>query len=395
MSAYSIIDVDTHVTETPDVWVDRVPARMRDKVPYVDVDKRGRQCWFLNGKRMSIIGLTATAGRGDMQNWPATYDDMHPGAYDANERLKYMDEMGIWAMVMYPNVAGFGNQQFLQLGDPELMLACVEAYNDWQTDWASADSRRLLPITSIPFWDIDAAVKEVRRCADKGHRGILFTGEPQAFGQPFMGDRHWDPLWETAVELNLPLSFHIGSGDMEDGLGREKVAAYGRMSTFTSGSVNVFLKNGFQMSELLLSGIFVRHPEVQFVSVESGVGWIPFTLEALDYQFHGQPGLRRAPRVRPAAVGVLQDQRPRLLLVRAGRAGPPHRQGRRRPHHVRDRLPAPHLALRGRRPHRDRQRPRRFRRGDPPQDPVGNGQKLYKVTEPTPADEEKLAALSS
>ena len=75
---------------------------------------------------------------------------MHPGAYDANARLKYMDEMGIWAMVMYPNVAGFGNQQFLQLGDPELMLACVEAYNDWQTDWASADSRRLLPITSIP-----------------------------------------------------------------------------------------------------------------------------------------------------------------------------------------------------------------------------------------------------
>ena len=102
-----------------------------------------------------------------------------------------------------------------------------------------------------------------------------------------MGDRHWDPLWETAVELNLPLSFHIGSGDMEDGLGREKVAAYGRMSTFTSGSVDVFLKNGFQMSELLLSGIFVRHPEVQFVSVESGVGWIPFTLEALDYQFMG------------------------------------------------------------------------------------------------------------
>jgi len=285
VSAYSIIDVDTHVTETPDVWVDRVPARMRDKVPYVDVDKRGRQCWFLNGKRMSIIGLTATAGRGDMQNWPATYDDMHPGAYDANERLKYMDEMGIWAMVMYPNVAGFGNQQFLQLGDPELMLACVEAYNDWQTEWASADPRRLLPVASTPFWDIDAAVKEVRRCAEMGHKGILFTGEPQAFGQPFMGDRHWDPLWETAVELGLPISFHIGSGDMEDGLAREKVAAYGRMSTFTSGSVNVFLKNGFQLAELLLSGIFVRHPEVQFVSVESGVGWIPYALHRMDFEF--------------------------------------------------------------------------------------------------------------
>ena len=59
------------------------------------------------------------------------------------------------------------------------------------------------------------------------------------------------------------------------------------MSTFTSGSVDVFLKNGIQLSELLLSGIFVRYPEIQFVSVESGIGWIPFMLEALDYQFQG------------------------------------------------------------------------------------------------------------
>ena len=110
MSAYSIIDVDTHVTETPDVWVSRVPKHLRDKVPYVELDEKGRHCWYLNGKRMSVIGLTATAGRGDMMDPPATYDDMHPGAYEPNARLKYMDEMGIWAMVMYPNVAGFGNQ---------------------------------------------------------------------------------------------------------------------------------------------------------------------------------------------------------------------------------------------------------------------------------------------
>jgi hypothetical protein len=44
---------------------------------------------------------------------------MHPGAYDAKAYLKYMDEMGIWAMVMYPNVGGFGAQQFLKLNDPE------------------------------------------------------------------------------------------------------------------------------------------------------------------------------------------------------------------------------------------------------------------------------------
>ena len=40
---------------------------------------------------------------------------------------------------------GSAARRFLQLGDPELKLVCVEAYNDFQTDWASADSRRLIP----------------------------------------------------------------------------------------------------------------------------------------------------------------------------------------------------------------------------------------------------------
>jgi uncharacterized protein len=212
---------------------------------------------------------------------------MHPGAYDAKARLKYMDQMGIWAMVMYPNVGGFGAQQFLKLGDPELMLTCVQIYNDWQTEWASADSRRLLPITSIPFWDVDAAVTEVRRCAAMGHRGILFTGEPQYYGKPLIGDPHWNPLWEVAVDLDLPISFHIGSGNMEEGLLQNKMKVYGKMAAFTELAVDIFLRNGVQLTDLLLSGVLARYPKIKFVSVESGIGWIPFMLEALDYQYRG------------------------------------------------------------------------------------------------------------
>ncbi len=295
MSGYSIIDVDTHVSEQPDLWTSRVPASMKDRVPRLERDAKGRDIWVIDGKMVSLAGLLATAGRGDFKDYPQTYADMHPGAYDADERLKYMDSMGIWAMVMYPNVAGFGAQQFLKLQDPELMLTCVEAYNDWQTEWASADSRRLLPITSTPFWDIKAAVKEVERCAAMGHKGILFTGEPHKFGQPMLGDRAWDPLWQTAVDLGLPISFHIGSGNMEGGMTKEMMEVYGKMATFTAGSVEVFLKNAIQMSDLLVSGVLSRFPDIQFVSVESGIGWIPFVLEALDYQFLGN----RVPEERP------------------------------------------------------------------------------------------------
>ncbi|MEZ5265212.1 MAG: amidohydrolase family protein [Acidimicrobiales bacterium] len=300
MTLYSIIDVDTHVSEAPDLWSSRVPASMRDRVPHLEQDARGRDIWVIDGERVSLAGLLATAGRGDFKEYPATYSDMHPGAHNARERLKYMDELGIWAMVMYPNVAGFGSQQFLKLRDPELMLTCVEAYNNWQTEWASEDPRRLLPITSTPFWDIEAAEREVRRCAAMGHRGILFTGEPHKFGQPMLGDKAWDPLWSTACELDVPISFHIGSGNMEGGMTKEMMASYGKMATFTAGSVEIFLKNGIQLSDLLMSGVLARFPEIKFVSVESGIGWIPFVLEALDYQFLGN-------RVR--------DERPDLDLL--------------------------------------------------------------------------------
>lgn len=287
MNRYTIIDVDTHVTEVADLWTSRVPAHMRDAVPRVETDANGRDWWWLGRDRMAPIGLTATAGRGDFKQPPRGYADMHAGAFDAQARLKYMDETGIWAMVMYPNVGGFGAQEFLRLRDPELMLTCVQVYNDWQTEWASADSRRLLPITSIPFWDVAASVREIRRCVALGHHGILFTGDPQSFGMPVLGDAHWNPLWEAAVEFGLPISFHIGSGNMEGGLLRDKVKAYGRMAAFAELSVDLFLGNGRQLCDLLMSGVLARYPTIQFVSVESGIGWIPFVLEALDYQFTG------------------------------------------------------------------------------------------------------------
>ena len=64
MSGYTIIDVDTHVTETPDLWTSRVPDKMKDAVPRVDFDAKGRQWWFLGDRRIANPGLTATAGVG-------------------------------------------------------------------------------------------------------------------------------------------------------------------------------------------------------------------------------------------------------------------------------------------------------------------------------------------
>ena len=42
----------------------------------------------------------------------------------------------------------------------------------------------------------------------------------------------------------------------------------------------------------MFGGVCQRFPDLKFVSVESGVGWIPFLLEAMDWNFHNS-GVRK------------------------------------------------------------------------------------------------------
>ena len=140
-------------------------------------------------------------------------------------RLAYLDEASIWAQVLYPNVGGFGSENFLSIDDDELKLLSVRAYNDFLLEWCATDFRRLLPVLATPFWDVEATVREVARCAAAGARGILFTGEPQRYGLPVIGSHHWDPLWSIATETGLPIHFHIGNaGDLPSLLTPERYA---------------------------------------------------------------------------------------------------------------------------------------------------------------------------
>jgi len=288
-----IIDADTHVTEPADLWTSRVARRMVADVPQVRLNPQGYEVWLVRGQPIALTGMGATAGVGTIQEIPKTRDDALPAAYDPAARVMYMDENGVAASALYPNVMGFSCQRARMIPDQEVRLACVMAYNDWLAEWASHDPDRFLPIAGLPLWDVAASVKELQRAVALGHRGFLFSGRPQAFGYPVMGDRYWDRLWACASELGLPASLHIGSGDTE-ARHLAEVACYGPAVTLTMKSIDTILENACHVAELLLSGVLARFPGMRFVSVESGVGWVPFVLDALDYQFR-QNDLRFEP----------------------------------------------------------------------------------------------------
>ncbi len=154
--------------------------------------------------------------------------------------------------MLYPNVGGFGSGGFLKLEEPELMLECVRAYNDFLVEWCSEDADRLVPVAAMPFWSVEESVKEVYRAAEMGHKSILACSDPAAFGEPRLAHAHWDPFWSAVQETGLPISFHIGAGDLSDIV--SDPCELGPRAAFSRVSSTIFMQNMSSIADLIFGG---------------------------------------------------------------------------------------------------------------------------------------------
>ena len=91
-------------------------------------------------------------------------------------------------------------------------------------------------------------------------------------------------MWAAAQEMRLPVNFHIASGDTSL-LDRAGHPDNGPHANYASMGVSFFMGNARTIAQLTCGGICHRFPELAFVSVESGIGWIPFALDSLDWQW--------------------------------------------------------------------------------------------------------------
>ncbi len=290
LEGIKIIDTDTHLTEPHDLWSSRAPAGYEELLPHVKtVD--GKQRWFVN-QDVSLGGAgPASVVRKDSQkvrgveffDW--TIDEVHEASYDTRARVAMMDRLGIHAQIIYPNLAGFGNQRFLKVDNPELRNLCVSIYNDAMAEMQQESGERLFPMALVPWWDIPVAVKEVERAHELGLRGVVACNDPDSVDLPDLAQKDWDPFWQICSDLQMPINFHIAASASDFNVfGRAKWPSMGREAGLALASAYLFLDNARVIGNLLYSGVPERFPDCKFVSVESGIGWIPFYLEALDYQ---------------------------------------------------------------------------------------------------------------
>ena len=278
-----MISVDDHLVEPPHMFEGHISSKYADLAPRVITRPDGSDVWTFNGGIIPNIGLNAVAGRPREEYGiePTAYDEMRPGCYDINERVKDMNAGGILGSMCFPSFPGFSGRVFSAVDDKDLAYDVLRAYNDWHIDeWCGGAPGRFIPMALPVLWDAELAAKEVRRVAAKGCHSITFTENPATLGFPSFHSESWDPLWQALSDCDVVLSIHLGSS------GKLMVTAPDAPIDvmITLQPMNVCSA----AADLLWSRVIKKFPKVRIALSEGGTGWIPYFIDRLDrtYDMH-------------------------------------------------------------------------------------------------------------
>ncbi len=296
---YKAISADSHVNEPPRMFLDRVPAKLKDRAPRMIDLPNGGEAWQIEDVEDPVpFGGTAVHHRATKRFDRASYkarfgelkdglqkgvrfSDILPGSYDAKERIKEMTEDKLDGEFYYNNPGVWGA---IKAGrDRELVLACFRAYNDWMAEFCSHDPTRMFSVGIIPTTGIDDAIAELKRCLiDLNLRGAAIESYPNgSLSDPSPED---DRFWAVAEEIGKPISLHA-SIRIPGNATKFFVKANDELrKMIVGGSFTVVTK------KLILSGLFDRFPGLKYVGAEVQSGWVPYYIEKFDanYKKHGK-----------------------------------------------------------------------------------------------------------
>ncbi|MET0780631.1 MAG: amidohydrolase family protein [Microbacterium sp.] len=295
---YKIFSVDDHIVEPADLWVNRLPAKYQGVAPRV-VEEDGREFWVYEEQRGLTMGLNAVAGlpRDEWNMEPMRFTDMIPGCYEPKDRARDLLSQGVLASVNFPTLPRFGGLLFNSFKDKDLASLCVQAWNDFILDeWCPAGPEGMfVPMVICQVWDTELAVKEIERCVDKGAKSLCFMENPVPEGLPsFHHENHWDPIWAVCQEAGIPISMHIGSSGYMPII--DPSAPF--TNIITIGEVAAMLA----MTNILVSDVCVKFPDIKLVFSEGGVGWVPAMLHRADRQLNRHSGWAGERPLKPSEI---------------------------------------------------------------------------------------------
>jgi predicted TIM-barrel fold metal-dependent hydrolase len=277
-----LISVDDHIIEPPDLFTRHISAEYLARAPKLVRTPDGSDVWQFGGRTIENSALNAVAGRPKSEYGlePQGLDEIRPGCFDVDERVKDMNAGGVLGSMNFPSFPGFAARLFAT-EDEAFSLALVRAYNDWHIDeWCGAYPGRFIPMALPVIWDAQKCADEVRRVSAKGCHSLTFTENPAALGYPSFHSDYWDPLWTALCDTQTVLSVHLGSS------GRLAIPAVDSPPDVMITLQPMNIQSA--AADLLWSRVIKNFPDIRIALSEGGTGWIPYFLERIDrtYEMH-------------------------------------------------------------------------------------------------------------
>ena len=305
------ISADSHTIEPPEAYSKHIDPAYRDRAPRLVHDDIKGDCFSIDGIPALISAITvASCGKisravkhadGPMtfvledrppphpdgayaDGWTRrppqplgslTFADTPRGGWQVPPRLEAQDRDGVIAEILYPTVG----MVLCNHPDTDYQAACFHAYNRWLQELVSEAPTRLFGIGQTALRSIDEGIEDFRRIKAMGFVGVMLPGAPDIAGE--WHDPIYDPLWECAQALDLPVSFHTLASS------RNKQDAPSRLALQKNTNVDFALDtlraNQDVISSFVLGQVFIRFPGLKLVCVEAGAGWIPDYLNRMDH----------------------------------------------------------------------------------------------------------------
>lgn len=288
---YRRISADCHIDLCwlpPDIFTGAASAAMKERMPYVTDGPDGPYWTSKNGISFGLKNGVGPSGakyvpgvhaRADLMAATNLYEDGKRDirrVSDPHLRIMDMDRDGVDAEVLY-GILGAATK----LGDHEAATEMFRIYNDWLSEFCSHYPERHIGLACLPYGDIDAAVQEVKRVAKLPHiRGLELSC---SWDMEPMYHECWEPLWQAVSEVDLPLHFHTFPAlptDKLQGLqGKARRAAFFTVvSGFQMNLVNI-------VAAIIGSAVLERYPNLRIALGESGIGWLPYALDRMDFEW--------------------------------------------------------------------------------------------------------------
>ena len=174
----TIISADSHITEPPGCYVDRIDHKYKDTAPHMVHDDKMGDIFVIEGMKKPIpMGLVAAAGQDakDLKMFGAKFEDLHRGGWDPEARMADQKRDGVDAEVIYPTVG----MLLCNHADYDYKKACFDAYNLWIAEYCAAHPDRLIGLGQTAMRSVEEGIEDVRKMKEMGLRGVMLPGNPQ------------------------------------------------------------------------------------------------------------------------------------------------------------------------------------------------------------------------